>query len=180
MNLPKTYHNEDLKALKAYCFNQFRDINLILRYEIGDKEEFDKKQIDLYGKDASYTSDLQYNEFAYNIFLLDKMFKELSVSKELFVYRRFNKKLLPKIEIGESFIDKGFVSTSLTKNSLNKVLHSDINKCKTIAKIRVPIGTSCVYIGKDFSRNESELLLNRGLGYKLLSRIENSYEFEII
>ncbi|NVI96408.1 hypothetical protein HWD87_16470 [Enterococcus gallinarum] len=81
MNLPKTYNHSYISALKAYCFNQFRDINIILRYDIGDQEEFDKKTFDLYGKNASYTSNTQYNEFIYNIFLLDRMFENLSTNE---------------------------------------------------------------------------------------------------
>lgn len=180
MNLPKTYNHDYISALKAYCFNQFRDINIILRYDIGDKEEFDKKTFDLYGKNASYTSNTQYNEFAYNIFLLDRMFENLSTNEELVVYRRFNPKFLPNIEIGQSYIDKGFVSTSLTKNSLKRVLHSDINKCNSIAKIRAPIGTRCVFVGDDFYRKEDELLLDRGLEFILKNKQEDYYEFEII
>lgn len=42
MNPPKAYNHGYISALKAYCFNQFSDINIILRYDIGDKEEFDK------------------------------------------------------------------------------------------------------------------------------------------
>lgn len=101
--------------MKAYCFNQFRDINIILGHDLGDNEEFDKKTFNLYGKNVSYTSNTQYNEFEYNLFLLDKMFENLSTSEELVVYRRFNPKFLPNIEIGQSFVDKGFVSTSLTE-----------------------------------------------------------------
>lgn len=51
------------------------------------------------------------------------------------------------------------------------VLHSDINKCNSIAKTRVPKGTSCVYFGNDFYRKEDELLLNRGLEFKLLNKL---------
>lgn len=42
MNPPKAYNHGYISALKVYCFNQFSDINIILRYDIGDKEEFDK------------------------------------------------------------------------------------------------------------------------------------------
>lgn len=76
INLPKTYNHEDIKALKAYCFNHFRDNNIILRYDTSAKEDSGKKHVEVYEKYAAGESNYQYNEFMHHVFLIDKMFED--------------------------------------------------------------------------------------------------------
>lgn len=177
-NLPTTNKHFELQALKDYCFTQFRDINLILREDISNKQEFDEKYKKIYG--AGTTSESMYNSFLFNITTLDKMFNNLRCESEITTYRKFSISKVPELEKGIVFIDKGYVSTSIKKDSLQKILHSDILSYNAIAKIIVPVNTKCVYIGDIFNRKEDELLLCRGLKYKLLDVEDNTYTFTIV
>ncbi|EGQ0123142.1 hypothetical protein I1312_002809, partial [Listeria monocytogenes] len=95
-------------------------------------------------------------------------------------YRKFNSEKILNLAVGNTFIDKGFVSTSINKDNLKNVLHSDVLKYDAVAKIVIPVDTPCVYIGDVFNRNETELLLDRGLEYKLISIEDTIFTFEIV
>lgn len=177
-SLPTTDNHFKLLALKDYCFTQFRDINLILREDITEKKHFDKIYQEIYGEGT--TTESMYNSFLRNIDLIDELFLELRNNFQLKTYRKFSKEKIPNLRIGDTYIDKGFVSTSVQKDSLSEVLHSDVLSYDSVAKIIVPPNTACVYIGSTFGRKESELLLNRGLCFKLLSIDENVFTFKII
>ncbi|MGG5343942.1 ADP-ribosyltransferase [Enterococcus sp. AZ192] len=177
-NLPIETNHFKLLALKDYCFTQFRDINLILRESISTKADFDRIYALTYG--TGITTEAMFNDFICNINLLDEMFQDRKCKQPIITYRKFDSKKLLNLVIGGTFIDKGFVSTSIDKDSLKNVLHSDVLKYDAIAKIMVPIDTSCVFIGDIFNRKETELLLNRGLEYKLISMEDNLFTFEIV
>ncbi|WP_407902181.1 ADP-ribosyltransferase, partial [Listeria monocytogenes] len=167
-----------LLALRDYCFTQFRDINLILRENISTKAEFDRLYALTYGTGS--ITETMFNNFILNINQLDEIFQSRKCEHSIVTYRKFNSEKILNLAVGNTFIDKGFVSTSINKDNLKNVLHSDVLKYDAVAKIVIPVDTPCVYIGDVFNRNETELLLDRGLEYKLISIEDTIFTFEIV
>lgn len=177
-SLPITTNFFKLSALRDYCCTQFRDINLILREGIKDKKDFDRKYQEIFGEGE--TSVKMFNDFMLNIDLLDELFEDQKTNEQIVVYRKFRRTTYPKLEKGDVYIDKGFVSTSLNYLSLDNVRHSDVLTYDTVSTIYVSPGTPCVYIGEEFGRNESELLLGRNLKFKVLSNKADQLELKTI
>lgn len=175
---PTTMSQSSFLALRDYCGTYFREINLILRENISEKAAFDKRYNELYGDGV--TTDLMYNKFKSNITLMDQLFSNSRTETECLVYRKFSSSKIPKLRIGDVYIDKGFISTSMNFESLADVIHDNVDSYDSIANIVIPKNTSCIFIGEMFGRAESELLLNRGLHFKLLSKVNNTYDFRIM
>ena len=95
------------------------------------------------------------------------------VSKNFVVYRGVTESVFNKIIKKDRFGDKGFVSTSLHfSNAFSNANH--------VLKIEVPKGTPAYYLGKDFGKDESEVLLARNLKFRVKGIYPNTALLEVI
>ncbi len=98
--------------------------------------------------------------------------QKYSVPQSITCYRGVNKKPVEDIEIGEEFVYKRFISTSLFKKHAFK--------CKYFMIIHIPEGKNAAYIN-NISRykGQFEVLIDKGYRYRLLSIQGNTYEMEV-
>ena len=98
--------------------------------------------------------------------------QKCSVPQSITCYRGVDEKPVEDIGIGEEFVYKRFISTSLF------IKHAF--KCKYLMIIRIPEGKNAAYID-DISRykGQFEVLIDKGYRYKLLSIQGNTYEMEV-
>ena len=91
---------------------------------------------------------------------------------DIICYRGVNTVPVHDINIGEKFVYKRFISTSLFKKHAFK--------CKYLMVIHLPKGTHAAYID-DISvyKGQFEVLIDKGYQYKLLSKRGNVYEMEV-
>ena len=80
-------------------------------------------------------------------------------------------------DVGQTFVDKGFVSTALAVAETEN-FHTNPNTGKSMdavsVEIMVPKGSRALYLGvlpkgKDWYNNNSELLLNRNTRFRVVS-----------
>lgn len=98
--------------------------------------------------------------------------RKCSAPKSITCYRGVNTKPIEGIEIGDEFVYKRFISTSLFRKHAFK--------CKYLMIIHIPEGANAAYID-DISRykGQFEVLIDKGYRYKLLSIQGNTYEIEV-
>ena len=98
--------------------------------------------------------------------------QKCSVLQSITCYRGVDEKPVEDIEIGEEFVYKRFISTSLFKKHAFK--------CKYLMIIHIPEGKNAAYID-DISRykGQFEVLIDKGYRYRLLSIQGNTYEMEV-
>lgn len=95
---------------------------------------------------------------------LDDTFKDASTSEPVEVYRGLEDAFADQLELGSSFKDKGFVSTS----SNPRVASDFAAGKKTVLKINVPKGSKAISVaGQSAYPDEEEILLNRGGSFKV-------------
>ena len=109
------------------------------------------------------------NEYSVTI---SEAIQKCSVPDDIICYRGVNAKPIDGIAIGEKFVYKRFVSTSLFKKHAFK--------CKYLMVIHIPKGIKAAYID-DISvyKGQFEVLIDKGYQYKLLSIQGNTYEMEV-
>lgn len=122
---------------------------------------------------GSLRRDEDLKEFQDDVDKLDSALNRSITQEDRTVFRNFSSpeidKALENDElVGGVFIDKGFTSTSLTRDALSEF--GFIGKNRIVAEIFVPKGTRAGYIA-DIADNpdELELLLARGHSFRVLS-----------
>lgn len=100
---------------------------------------------------------------------LDSVLKKGSIPEDTIVYRGMDPGLLEGLKAGDSFKDKGYVSTSLSEKAA-----SEFGWMESPAEIRVPKGFNGGYVDmiqrmSPTQRREYELLLPRGTSFRMLS-----------
>lgn len=120
---------------------------------------------------------------------LDSLLNRNKTPRNAKVFRAIKTKDYAKlIESGEGteFVFKGFTSTSAKKHIAEEFLkhYQETGQSAMIAEINVPKGTPSFFIGPRSMHsngyNEAELLLKRGLTYKIKSITKDRITFEII
>lgn len=120
---------------------------------------------------------------------LDSLLNRNKTPRNAKVFRAIKTKDYAKlIESGEGteFVFKGFTSTSAKKHIAEEFLkhYQETGQSAMIAEINVPKGTPSFFIGPRSMHsngyNEAELLLKRGLTYKIKSMTKDRITFEII
>jgi hypothetical protein len=93
-------------------------------------------------------------------------------SKEMTLYRVLEGSSIPANSVGDKFVDKGFVSTSLSRASLSGIADAiDLDRFVTM-KIEVPQGIKMVNVNQVMGHNhkyadQKEVVLTRGLKYQV-------------
>lgn len=109
--------------------------------------------------------------------LVDEAFSKASTTEAIEVYRGVGateQDTFANLQVGSSFEDKGFVSTSTDKDTADNFSRGDN---PTILHIQVPAGSKAISVdslsvfkkGGYATRSENEILLNRGGSYKVVS-----------
>ena len=100
---------------------------------------------------------------------LDHAMEGKVLEKDAMLFRKIDSKAFSRINgpVADIFVDKGFVATTITPETLDKGLAH--GRYRVV--IDVPKGTPGMYIGRHSSaeNNERELLLGRGLTFKRVS-----------
>lgn len=131
------------------------------------------------------------DEYSKNIDIITKEISRFELQDNIIVYRYTHKNLFKylskslKIKIGNTVIDKGFMSTTLLPNLLRKFAKDHHYNC--LLKIYLPKGTKGVYIRFDKSvLNEHEFLLPPNATFKIVKKyfsikyLKIVYECELI
>jgi len=133
----------------------------------------------LRGEKLENNNEYNLNKVKLSINVITKELDKFRLPFNLIVLRRvsnsfFNKTLLKgnKYKKSIEFIDNGFLSTSLSTdiNYIDSKIH-DYCSGKSLMIIKVPKGTSALYIEPIDEKGELELLLERGLIMKTVKRI---------
>lgn len=120
---------------------------------------------------------------------LDSLLERFKTPRDATVFRAIRKKDYAKyIEGGEGtkFVQKGFVSTSTKEHIAKEFLdhYIETGQEALMAEIRVPKGTSGFFVGPrsmhSHAYNEAELLLKRGLTYKIKAVSDDKIILEVI
>jgi hypothetical protein len=109
--------------------------------------------------------------------LVDEAFSKAKTTEPLEVYRGIgpsDSDMFANLKAGDSFQDKGFVSTSTDKDTADNFSRGDT---PTMMQINVPKGSKAISVdsmsvfqkGGHAKRSENEILLNRGGSFKVLS-----------
>lgn len=99
---------------------------------------------------------------------------ENEIGEDVVVYRSMKP---TDLDIGDEFVDKGYVSTSLDKNVAATFRHG------ILARIYVPKGSKGVFLGHvpvGMNRNEWEVLLARQTKFRVLNKVGNRIELEVV
>jgi len=101
---------------------------------------------------------------------LDSLMKRSTIPKSVIAFRGIDYETYEKIEKhkGKTFVDKGFVSTTLLSSIVNP--KRGPTPYEAVVMIKAPKGTRCYYVNrakKYGGRNEFELLLDRGTKFKV-------------
>jgi hypothetical protein len=101
---------------------------------------------------------------------LDKMLGMFPLKENVLAYRGVDADFFKKLRAGRTFSDKAYVSTTLVEKRLSPDFHEGEGGFDAHLLIKIPVGVHAYYIGGDFGgRNEYELLLERGLRFKVES-----------
>ena len=159
----KIFTAEEKRVLENYKSYDFAHINSFLRHEKHTKYEDPEKRY--------YPDDFLLSE----ILLMDEAFvKQPPLDMDIIVYRGIRSdKMFTKYDVGNIFVDRGFVSTSRSE-----VLAKNFGKA---IKIRVPKGTKVIDLEfvmpyKEQKDREQESLLPRNTKFKVISM----HELEVI
>lgn len=109
--------------------------------------------------------------------LVDEAFSKAKTTEPMEVYRGIgpsDSDMFANLKLGDSFQDKGFVSTSTDKDTADNFSRGDT---PTMLQINVPKGSKAISVdsmsvfkkGGMAKRSENEILLNRGGSFKVLS-----------
>lgn len=149
----------DCKALEDYTGGGYNSLNKYLRHG-----EFPP-----YEKTPGVVIDLQNN--------LDNSFKNAPlVPENLVAYRAINKDVVKDLKPGDTFRDKGFISTSISPKIVSYLDEGDLG-----LEIRVPKGTKGIYVEKvSRFKGEKELLLNRGTKFRVIENSGNKAIIEVV
>lgn len=115
---------------------------------------------------------------------IDEAMSKFDLKDNIVTYRGTNKKYYDKYNVGDTFTEKVYYSTSLKENNAKEFLskHKSVdNDNSMLVEIRVPKGTKSLYVGENGNfKQEYELLLSKGLKYKVIEKKEHKIILEII
>ena len=108
---------------------------------------------------------------------LDKVFKHPSarINKETVVYRGYTSAVVNKLEPGDIFEDKGYMSTTSEEYKAESWSHSG----GAVMHILLPKGTNAIS-ARPYSQysNEHEVLINRGAKIRIIEKIITKGDYE--
>lgn len=151
-------NEREVEAFKAYTGSMYRDINPALRE----------------GKRIKDASDRKYIE------QMDAVFARSATKEPITVFRGVSGPAIDKMQVGATFRDGGFVSTSADRNiaeGYTRMGQYGTGGNRAVLEIRVPKGAKAISADKLSSfgsntkykiRSESEVILNRGGSYKII------------
>ena len=121
--------------------------------------------------------------------ILDETMSKFELKENITTFRGTNKKHYDKYNVGDTFTEKVYYSTSVKENNAKEFLskhkgtdaNGDLYDNSMLVEVRVPKGTKSLYVGKNGDyKQEYELLLSRGLKYKVIEKKEHNIILEII
>ena len=134
-------------------------------------------------KDGGVTENTEDCEYYINT--IDVALRKFILEYDLIVaYKGSSYKYFDNIDIGDIFTIPSYFSTSLKEEIALKFCSTVevLGHSAVIIYIRVPKGTSCIYIGDNTTNypSEYELLLARDLNYKVINKTKNEMILEVI
>ena len=169
----KKLNDKHKDAIEYYCGYGFRNINFYLRYikskdnGFNTKELWDNMASRLDCKNSlhsNYKTDAPIEKVKKQLKnLMDALSKASPISDNIVVYRVVDKTFIDilirnnKYSSCGSYIEKGFMSTSLYINIVKSIYNN--KECRYILKIFVPNGSVGIYIDEIKQRGEAEFLL---------------------
>ena len=109
---------------------------------------------------------------------IDSIMKHVEVSNNLITYKGTEAKWYDDWKVGEIHDIKAFFSTSISKDVVLEDFSEFTNSL--LIEIQVPKGTNGLYLGTNSECDwEEELLLNRGIKYKVLEKTDKFMKLEI-
>lgn len=158
----KDLSSKEVHAIRKYTKNSLRESKQF--------SFFKRLNMMLESEDPETIKDYQMlNDYSVTI---SEAIRKCSVPNDIVCYRGVNTKPIEGITIGEKFVYKRFISTSLFRKHAFK--------CKYLMIIHIPKGTKATYID-DISvyKGQYEVLIDKGYQYRLLSIQGNTYEMEV-
>ena len=150
------FSDEEKKAVEDYVDFSYQPINGYLRGH--------EKRTRVPGFDAQEA-----------ISHLDSAMDKFDLTEDVIVYRGDSIDIFAGRNVGDELVIPQFMSTSI-----NTEYAQDFNG-PFFAEIRVPRGTKSLYLGNNSQLpEESELLLSRGLRYKVIDRTGNTTVLEVV
>jgi len=119
-------------------------------------------------------------KYARDVDLMDSAMDKFSLDKDVVVYSGTKVKHYAGWRVGDVKRIDAYLSTSAKEKPFAKTFYNAVNKeyKKTgdaldkplMLEIRVPAGTKSIYVGDNtgYSKKETELILGRGLNYKVV------------
>lgn len=114
---------------------------------------------------------------------IDDSMEKFNLQNDLIVYRGTDSKYYSKYKINDVFESNMYFSTSVNYEKANKFYLNNIGEGKDalMLEIRAPKGTKSIYVGDNSSYEpEDELLLSRGLKYKVIEVLKGKIVLEVI
>jgi hypothetical protein len=175
---PNNYNlvSDEVKAdLQSYSNKRFDEISDEQKAQIDNYSYLDYIKIN----DALFDSKKMTPEIQERMDLTDSVINASEVSSNLIVFRGTEAKFYADWKVGEIYDIPSFVSTSVTKDVATGEFHKE-RKEPILIEVLVPKGTKGLYLGTNSSLDdEDELLLNRGLKYRVLQKTNNYMKLEI-
>lgn len=120
--------------------------------------------------------------------VIDDTMSKFKLNDNIVTFRGTKQKYYDKYDVGDTFTEKVYYSTSLKENNAKEFLskHKGINDGdyyddSMLVEIRVPKDTKSLYIGDNGDyKQEYELLLSRGLTYKVIKKLKHKIILEVI
>lgn len=110
---------------------------------------------------------------------IDDAISKYSLEEDIITYRGTSKEYYNDLRIGDEFTISMYSSTSLNEN-IAKTFFED-KKNPLLLEILIPKETPCIYIGDNTAYEfEAELLLKRGLKYRVLDIKDDKIVVEVI
>lgn len=151
-----TLEQNEKEAMYEYTMGGHRDVNDYLNGKF-DGYEFTQEMIDK----------------------IDNAVSKYKLDDDIVAYRGTCAAFYSNYGVGDNFREDMFYSTSL-KKEIAETFAND-NKSPYMLQIRIPMGTRCIYIGENTDYDfEAELLLSRGLTYKVIGKSDNDMILEVI
>lgn len=152
------YDKNNIIANLMYAYTG--NMNVVYNQFLRGVIEFDKEQIEKYSKEIA---------------IITKEICKFELQEDIIVYRYTNKKLFKylfkelQIKVGSTFIEKGFMSTTLMPGLMREF--SKNHKCDCVLKLYLPKGSKGAYISFGENKlNEFEFLLPPNSTFKLLAK----------
>ena len=144
---PRDLTAEETEAIQRYVGEEYQDINEGLR---ANQEDEIRELFDLETLDSAVGSQTALND--------------------MFVYRGISPEFAEQLKKGTSFVDKGYLSTSLTIAGMQQAV-GELDDQTVLMEIRIPKGTKLLDIGRarmsedkripNTTKAEAEILFSR-------------------